>query len=103
MNKKPLNYNKIEWFLYKNKEFKEFCLLVFFCSFYFFFHYYFTSVVKFTFMPVRTVVQVNFAGSGVFCKLRNYCFVVCSALISSCGRLSSLWMCHFLIILFDER
>ena len=52
---------KLSGFSIKLKFFLRFIVLIFFCSFYCFFHYYLTSVVHFSFKPMRSMVKVHFS------------------------------------------
>jgi hypothetical protein len=55
----------------------------------------FTSVVKFTFMPVGTVVQMGFTCSATSTNLRGRCLEVCSSFVPSGFRYFSFRMRHF--------
>ena len=54
-----------------------------------------TSVIKFTLVPVSTVVQVGLTSCDASSNLRDDCFEVSSPFIPSCFRYFSFWMRHF--------
>ena len=56
---------------------------------------YLASVVKLTFVPVSSVINVRLSGSRINSNLRSSRLIMRSSLISSGAGLSSFRMCHF--------
>ena len=61
----------------------------------FFFNCQLTSVI--TASAAYSVINMPLSTIWANCQCRSYCFIMSSSLCSSCFRLSSLRMCHFLL------
>src|SRR5690606_2723919 len=59
-----------------------------------FLEYHLALVVQFSFVPVRTMVQVGFSCCGIYRNLRSGQCVVRTSFVTTCTGLSAFGMCH---------